>query len=115
IMASVLGLKQRTTLYLTAQPGTGKSVALRSMMAWSNDPRRNGEMSMSMESDDTASVPAIYARMSIIAGTPFFDDLVYSDRSAFGRINAISRGGYLSSVRSKSANDGREREQVYGS
>lgn len=115
IMASVLGLKRRTTLYIAAQPESGKTVLLGNMMTWSNDPRRDSEMSMSMESDDTASVPAIYARMSIVAGTPYFDDLLYSDRSAFGRINAISRGGYLSSVRSKSANDGREREQVYGS
>lgn len=113
VMASVLGLKKRTTLYLAAQPGSGKSVLLSSMMAWSNDPRREGEMSMSLESNDSASVVAIYARMAIIAGNGFFDDLIYSDRTAFGRINAISRGAYLSSVRSKGTTDGREREQVY--
>lgn len=114
VMASVIGLKRRTTLYLAAQPGSGKSVMLTILMAWSNSRERDEEMSMSMESDDTASVPAIYARMAIVAGNCFFDDLLYSDKSAFGRINAISRAGYLSSVRSKSGNDGREREQVYG-
>lgn len=114
VMASCIGLKRRTTLYLAAQPGSGKSVMLTVLMAWSNARERDEEMSMSMESDDTASVPAIYARMAIVAGNCFFDDLMYSDKSAFGRINAISRAGYLSSVRSKSGNDGREREQVYG-
>ena len=114
VMASCIGLKRRTTLYLAAQPGSGKSVMLTILMAWSNSQERDEEMSMSMESDDTASVPAIYARMAIVAGNCYFDDLMYSDKSAFGRINAISRAGYLSSVRSKSGNDGREREQVYG-
>ncbi len=56
---------------------------------------------MSMESDDTASVghlrPHGHRRWQLLLRRPHVQR-----QSAFGRINAISRAGYLSSVRSKS-------------
>jgi hypothetical protein len=71
-------------------------------------------MSMTLESSKTASIPALYARMSIICGMTYFDDLLYSDPTAFERIDAIARAGYQSSARSMSETTGRERVQVYG-
>lgn len=115
VMASHLGLQQRTTLYIAAEPDSGKTMFLGALMGWSSEPGRRGEPSANLYADATASDVAIHDRMSIMAGVTYWDDLRFSHPKAFGFIDLISRGCYQPERRTKSAGAGKgERKQVLG-